>query len=150
MVAKLPADEAPERLIRVWVLSPGGKILAWGSLLGIVFFMAFKKGRLAFVFAALILPLVAAQDSYAKKTTTSKKPKVAYAASKHYFVPPPPPYVPNLLPSAYGQYYMGTTASKTQGNTVESMYGKYIYTRAGYKAPQAVQQNKYVTVWCKI
>jgi len=113
-----------------------------------------QLSRVAFIFivAAVAIPAIAMQNADAKKTT--KKAKVAYASSasgKHYFVPPPPPYVPNLLPSGYGQYYLGSNAvSQPKQNTVETMYGKYVYTRPGYKVAQPVQQNKYVTVWSKL
>jgi hypothetical protein len=113
--------------------------------------MQLSRAAFVFIVAAVSIPVFAAQNADAKKTT--KKAKVASAtSSRHYFVPPPPPYVPNLMPSAsaYSQYYFGTASTKPKQNTVESMYGKYVYTRPGYTAPQPVQQNKYVTVWSKL
>jgi hypothetical protein len=111
--------------------------------------MQLSRAAFVFIVAAVSIPVIATQNAEAKKTV--KKAKIAYSSGKHYFVPPPPPYVPNLLPSAYGQYYLGSAAAKApQQNTVESMYGKYVYTRPGYKVAQPVQQNKYVTVWSKL
>jgi hypothetical protein len=111
--------------------------------------MQLSRAAFVFIVAAVAMPVIATQNADAKKSV--KKAKVAYASGKHYFVPPPPPYVPNLLPSAYGQYYLGSAGqAKSQQNTVESMYGKYVYTRPGYTAPKVVQQNKYVTVWSKL